>query len=73
MEGVEEEVRLQLSHERVEPSLDQLHLQPLGAPGVIESRDHRVDQQIEGPPDRDAVRNAAQDRMRRAPFAERPF
>src|SRR5258706_13857095 len=50
VEGVEEEVRLQLSDEGIEPCLHELHLETRGAPGMVQACDHRVHQYVEGPP-----------------------
>src|SRR5437016_8219774 len=51
VQRVEEEMRLELSHERIEPRLYELRLESSGAPGVIQPGDHRVDERIELQPD----------------------
>ena len=66
VQRVEEEVRLQLSHESVEPRLHELHLETGRAPSVVQSRDHRIDKQIEGPVHQDGVTDSGEQRVRSA-------
>ena len=73
VQRIKEEVRLELADERVESRLDELHLEPLGAPRVIQSRHHRVHEQVERPVHRHRVTHAGEERVRRAIQAECPL
>ena len=74
MQRVEEEMRLQLAGQRVEPRLHQLTLEPRGADGVIQADDHRVDENVERPVRRHGVGNTRAQRQRgRAVDAEGPL
>ena len=73
MQRIKKEVRLQLANERVEPRLYQFHLEPVGAPRVIESRYHRVHEQVERPVHRHRVAHAGEEGVWDAIQTECPF
>ena len=73
VERIEEEVRLQLSDEGIEARLHELHLEARRAPGVVQPGDHRVDEQVERPPQPNPVPHTREEGVGCPPQAERPF
>src|SRR6266516_2519616 len=67
VQRVEQKMRLQLSDESIEARLDELHLEARRTPGVVESRDHGIDEHVERPPDRHPIPHTCDDGVRRAP------